>query len=92
VLGFKGLFVLTYSQPRFAPYFSWICVIQIWDIVFSPFGLEERMKSAFVLIVLLDLTQTAPPLYRPKDSVGKSMFRSRSTKRPRITGPIESVL
>ena len=52
-LSVQSLFELTYVTALFAPFFSWLVVVQIWDIVFSPFGLEERMKSAFILLLML---------------------------------------
>ena len=56
-----GLYLIT-QHPPLAPYYAYLVVAALWDILFSPFGLNRRIEVSFLLVVICTLLEKAPKL------------------------------
>jgi len=59
-----GLWLITHHPPL-TPYYSYLVVTELWDILFSPFGLTRRIEVSFMLVIMctmLEKAQNAKPL------------------------------
>lgn len=46
---------LPLKQPPFAPLFMFLCIDNVWAILFSPFGSTRRIMESFLIIMTFDL-------------------------------------
>jgi hypothetical protein len=51
-----GLWLITYHPPL-APYYCYLTVTALWDILFSPFGLTRRVEVSFLLVVICTMLE-----------------------------------
>lgn len=52
------------SRDRWAPLVMFVGILAMWDVLFSPFGAERRVLTAFYVLVLLLGTPLRDPMSR----------------------------
>lgn len=55
----KGIIRIAILRPSNAPIYAWMLVSFFWDILFSPFASTRRFTDALVILILLDVLETA---------------------------------
>jgi hypothetical protein len=48
------------QRPTLAPVYAWVVPGMIWQIMFSPFGLNVRMYDAVAILIMIDLLEKEP--------------------------------
>lgn len=79
----KTTIVVSNLRPPLAPVYAWILVSYLWAILFSPFGREDRIVEAAIIVIMVDLLELAP--LREKAS---NWVRGRSWHRTPFRRPI----
>ena len=71
----KGIVQVTVLRPPLAPVYAYLLVELSWDILFSPFGSTLRMYESIVIVIMMDLLDSAPHLVRAWPSLRKRAWR-----------------
>jgi hypothetical protein len=83
VLVLRTVLWLVAHHPTLTPYFSYLMVNELWDILFSPFGQNRRLETAFLLVIICTLLESTPkrsavrspgPWRIPRTNVGTGRF------------------
>lgn len=70
-------------HPTMAPYYTYLMVNELWDILFSPFGQNRRLETAFLLVIICTILESTPkrsalrspgPWRIPRTNVGTGHF------------------
>jgi hypothetical protein len=80
---FKSIIKLSLLRPATMPLYAYLLVRQFWNILFSPFGSTERILTAFVIVIMIELLEVKLP-----ETVTQRIQAVRSTfTRPRVWRP-----
>jgi hypothetical protein len=80
-LTLKGILKVAILKPPLTPIYTYMLIGLLWDILFSPFGAQDRITCAFLVVVLVDLLNPATSI------AGKSKWlRSRKWQRRPLRG------
>ena len=60
----QGMVRVTVLRPPLAPIYAYLLVEYCWAILFSPFGSTMRLYESMVIVIMLDLLDSAPHLAR----------------------------
>lgn len=72
-----GLWLITFHPPL-APYYSYLTVTALWDILFSPFGLTRRVEVSFVLVIICTMLEKSQRVETaPAENARRSLVPSR---------------
>ena len=69
-LALKAIVRISVLRPACTPIYAFMLVALLWDILFSPFGMTKRMTEALLIVIMVDLLESAPQAV-------KSLVRSR---------------
>jgi len=58
-LDLRAMIQVAILRPRNAPLYAWLFVGLAWDILFSPFAGTRRATESLILIIIVDLADTA---------------------------------
>jgi O-antigen ligase len=61
VLTIRGVLVIPFLRPNFAPLYCYMLMNFVWDIVYSPFGNVNRIWAAYTIIICYFLLKTPAP-------------------------------
>jgi hypothetical protein len=61
VLTIRGVLVIPFLRPNFAPLYCYMLMNFVWDIVYSPFGNVNRIWAAYTIIICYFLLKTSAP-------------------------------
>jgi hypothetical protein len=79
----KSIVKLSLLRPSTMPLYAYLLVRQFWNILFSPFGSTERILTAFVIVIMIELLEVKLP-----ETVIQRIQTVRSTiTRPRLWRP-----
>jgi O-antigen ligase len=79
----KSIVKLSLLRPSTMPLYAYLLVRQFWNILFSPFGSTERILTAFVIVIMIELLEVKLP-----ETVTQRIQTVRSTiTRPRLWRP-----
>jgi hypothetical protein len=70
----KSIVKLSMLRPSTMPLYAYLLVRQFWNILFSPFGSTERILTAFVIVIMIDLLEVKLP-----ETVAQKIQAARST-------------
>jgi hypothetical protein len=73
----KGIVRVTVLRPPLAPISAYLLVEYSWAILFSPFGSTMRMYESMVIVIMMDLLDSAPHLVRALPPFRKRAWRRR---------------
>jgi hypothetical protein len=51
----KAIFRVSLKRPPFSPLLIYLCIGNVWDILFSPFGASRRLIEGFLIVMTFDL-------------------------------------
>jgi hypothetical protein len=57
----KSIVKLSMLRPTFMPLYAYLLVLEFWNILFSPFGATERIVTALLVVIMVDLLESAMP-------------------------------
>lgn len=79
----KSIVKLSLLRPATMPLYAYLLVRQFWNILFSPFGSTERILTAFVIVIMVELLEVKLP-----ETVTQRLQAARSAfTRPRLWRP-----
>jgi hypothetical protein len=55
VLTFRGIMEVSFSRPPLAPFYSYLLLNFVWNVLYSPFGSVNRMWAAFFILMSYNL-------------------------------------
>ena len=58
VLTIRGVLVIPFLRPHFAPLYSYMLMNFMWDIIYSPFGNVNRIWAAYIILICYFLLKT----------------------------------
>lgn len=74
----RSIVRVTILRPPLAPLYAYFLVEYSWDILFSPFGSTLRMYESLVIVIILDLLESAPQLVRLTNPLRRRPWRRRA--------------
>ena len=80
-LSTRGLILVSNLRPPFALLYANMLSNFLFDILFSPFGSGRRVVDAFVIIIVVDLLESAAPAAR---AASRQLFQRRFARQPRV--------
>ena len=60
----KAIVWVSITRPPLAPFYAWMFASILWDILFSPFALTRRLTEGIMLVIAVDILETAPRVAR----------------------------
>ncbi len=77
VLTIRGVLVIPFLRPHFAPLYSYMLMNFVWDIIYSPFGNVNRIWAAYIVLICYFLLKK-PVANRRSSSLprGRLLYRS----------------
>jgi hypothetical protein len=55
----RGIVCISILRPSMAPIYAYLLVEYVWSILFSPFGSTLRIYESLVIVIMLDLLDSA---------------------------------
>jgi O-antigen ligase len=81
----KALVRVAVLRPALSPVYAFMLVGFLWDILFSPFGSFERFLDALLIVIILDLLESAPRVVRVLGWFRRSAWRRHPGRRNALT-------
>jgi hypothetical protein len=54
----RALLRVAIVRPPLSPLYTWILVVFLWDVLFSPFGTSRRGTEALVIVLIVDVLES----------------------------------